>query len=402
MRKSTSIFKVVLIALFSVSLGVEMVSAAGFPSVKDLYGRYKFSGECSYVDMVSGAAGEAPVPATTDYNMAVLPGESENEVKVLGFFGYGGGVTLTYNQEDGTLKGETPTAVFIMGMNLMVVADAASTGGTVVFNYQVAEKDGKIQITAQNALEDVTIMDMENGIMDMENGIMGMLSYASAYTMTKEDISYNLSDVIGEYDFASTRVDNNLLADASENFKLKITGNTSETVPSGVSVGNWFGVENTEVAAEFYADGGILVLPHDVKLANGMCFGAQPEEEGGYNPNEASFFFVEKDKLVTPGYLVLDNGFDEVMEMPLQMAVIGGEAVKTGSGISSRCIKDVKIYSSDGSIRVEGLESAEISVFDAQGMLVSSVHGATAAFGGLKSGLYLVKVGSQTAKVVVK
>ena len=377
MRKSTSInFKAVLIALFVVSLGIEMVSAAGFPSVKELYGRYKFSGECSYVDMVSGAAGEAPVPATTGYNMAVLPGESENELKVLGFFGYGGGVTLTYNQEDGTLKGETPTAVFMMGMNLMVVADAASTGGTVVFNYQVTEKDGKIEITAQNALENVTIMDMEDGI-------MGMLSYASAYTMTKEDISYNLSDVIGEYDFASTRVDNNLLADASENFKLKITGNTSETVPSGVSVGNWFGVENTEVAAEFYADGGILVLPHDVKLANGMCFGAQPEEEGGYNPNEASFFFVEKDKLVTPGYLVLDN-------------------VKTGSGISSRCIKDVKIYSSDGSIRVEGLESAEISVFDAQGMLVSSVHGATAAFGGLKSGLYLVKVGSQTAKVVVK
>ncbi|EGG50487.1 conserved domain protein [Paraprevotella xylaniphila YIT 11841] len=396
MRKSTSInFKAVLIALFVVSLGIEMVSAAGFPSVKELYGRYKFSGECSYVDMVSGAAGEAPVPATTGYNMAVLPGESENELKVLGFFGYGGGVTLTYNQEDGTLKGETPTAVFMMGMNLMLVADAASTGGTVVFNYQVTEKDGKIEITAQNALENVTIMDMEDGI-------MGMLSYASAYTMTKEDISYNLSDVIGEYDFASTRVDNNLLADASENFKLKITGNTSETVPSGVSVGNWFGMENTEVAAEFYADGGILVLPHDVKLANGMCFGAQPEEEGGYNPNEASFFFVEKDKLVTPGYLVLDNGFDEVMEMPLQMAVIGGEAVKTGSGISSRCIKDVKIYGSDGSIRVEGLESAEISVFDAQGMLVSSVHGATAAFGSLKSGLYLVKVGSQTAKVVVK
>ena len=63
MKKSTSIFKVVLIALFAVSLGVEMVSAAGFPSVKDLYGRYKFSGECSYVDMASGAAGEAPVPA---------------------------------------------------------------------------------------------------------------------------------------------------------------------------------------------------------------------------------------------------------------------------------------------------------------------------------------------------
>ena len=106
--------------------------------------------------------------------------------------------------------------------------------------------------------------------------------------------------------------------------------------------------------------------------------------------------------MVTPGYLVLDNGFDEVMEMPLQMSVVGGEAVKAGSSISSRCIKDVKIYSSDGSIRVDGLEDAEICVFDAQGMLVASAHGATAAFNGLKSGLYLVKFGNQTAKVVVK
>ena len=57
---------------------------------------------------------------------------------------------------------------------------------------------------------------------------------------------------------------------------------------------------------------------------------------------------------MTPGYLVLDNGFDEVMEMPLQMSVVGGEAVKAGSSISSRCIKDVKIYSSDGSIHVDG------------------------------------------------
>lgn len=81
---------------------------------------------------------------------------------------------------------------------------------------------------------------------------------------------------------------------------------------------------------------------------------------------------------------------------------VAGEAVKAGSSISSRCIKDVKIYSSDGSIHVDGLEDAEICVFDAQGMLVASAHGATAAFNGLKSGLYLVKFGNQTAKVVVK
>ena len=112
--------------------------------------------------------------------------------------------------------------------------------------------------------------------------------------------------------------------------------------------------------------------------------------------------FCGKRQVGDSSYLVLDNGFDEVMEMPLQMSVIGGEAVKAGSSISSRCLKDVKIYSSDGSIRVDGLEDAEICVFDAQGMLVASAHGATAAFNGLKSGLYLVKFGNQTAKVVVK
>ena len=48
------------------------------------------------------------------------------------------------------------------------------------------------------------------------------------------------------------------------------------------------------MTAEFYADGGILVLPHDMKLANGMCFGQQPTEEGGYNPNEAPFFLWKK------------------------------------------------------------------------------------------------------------
>lgn len=395
MRKTTLGFKAFLIALFFVSLAVDMVSAAGFPSVKDLYGRYKFNGECTYIDMSAQEQGEAPVPATTGYSMAVLPGEHENEVKVLGFFGYGGGVTLTYNQEDGTLKGETPTVVFVMGMNLMVVADAEYRGETVVFDYQVTEEDGKIRFTAQNALEDVSVMDMENSA-------MGTLAYAAGYTLTKENVSYDLGDVLGEYDFTAARVDNNFLADAFEDFKLKVTGNLSEVVPPTVTLGNWFGVENTDVTAEFYADGGILVLPHDMKLANGMYFGQQPADEGGYNPNEVPFFFVEKDKLVVPGYLVLDNGFDEVMEMPLQMSVVGGEAVKAGSSISSRCIKGVKIYSSDGSIRVDGLEDAEISVFDAQGMLVASAHGATAAFNGLKSGLYLVKFGNQTTKVVVK
>lgn len=396
MRNSTlrmKTFGVIMLAFF---LGVQAVSAQDFPTVKELYGRYKFSGECSFVDMMTGEPADAPVPATTDYNMAVLPGEGENEVKILGFFGYGGGVTLTYNPENGTLKGETPTAIFVMGMNIMVAADAAATDGTVVFNYQVTKEDGQIRFTAQNALEGVTLTDMETDV-------MGVLSYASGYTLTKENVSCTLTDVIGNYDFVGTRVDNNLLEDAFEEFKMKITENSAASDVPTVTMGNWFDVENTDVTAEFYADGGILVLPHDVKLANGMCFGQQPTEEGGYNPNEAPFFFVEKGKLASPCYIVLDNGIDEDMEgMPLQMSVIGGEAVKDMSSISSRCIKDVKIYGADGIIRVDGAEDAVVRVYDLQGVLVASAQGATVSFDGLKAGLYLVKIGEQAAKVVVK
>ena len=114
MRKSTSInFKAVLIALFVVSLGIEMVSAAGFP-----FGLRNCMAAINLVEnalMLTWFLERRARLRFLRQRVIIWPccrASQKNELKVLGFFGYGGGVTLTYNQEDGTLKGETPTAVF--------------------------------------------------------------------------------------------------------------------------------------------------------------------------------------------------------------------------------------------------------------------------------------------------
>lgn len=398
----TTKMKALYVAVVALLGGAQTLWADGFPAVEELYGRYTFKGEFSggFSDM-EGNPADAPF-ATTGYEMAVVSGENENEVQLLGFFGMGGGVTLTYNPEDGTLKGAMPDICFMMSGTSQLVASGDwpdypdGMPENIEFSYSVSrDGDGAIIMTSGKALENVQYMDMMAGV-------AGSGFYSSGYTLTKKSVSHSLSELTGIYEFKATSVDimASTYPDASEIFDLKVDVVAGED--GMVELDNWFGVPNTKVKAKFYEDGGLLVLPHDVKLANGMYFGQQPAEEGGYNPNSAPFFYVQDGKLVSYSYFNLFAGMDEVMGMALQFAVTGGEAVKTGSSISSRCIKDVKIYSSDGSIRVEGLEDAEIRVFDAQGMLVSSAHGATAAFSGLKSGLYLVKIGSQTAKVVVK
>ena len=67
--------------LLALLLGTQGVAAAEYPSIEELYGRYRFSGELTWTDM-AGTSPEAPVPAT-DYDMIVLPGENENEVRKL-------------------------------------------------------------------------------------------------------------------------------------------------------------------------------------------------------------------------------------------------------------------------------------------------------------------------------
>ena len=121
----------------------------------------------------------------------------------------------------------------------MVIADAASTGGTVI---------GWRQATVhQNAWKDVTIMDMENGI-------MGMLSYACHIYW---EISLILLNDWGTF----RRRESIILLQADKCNLLKITGKylrndffrceLRELVRGG---------KKTRMTAEFYADGGILSI----------------------------------------------------------------------------------------------------------------------------------------------
>ena len=371
--------------LLALLLGTQGVAAAEYPSIEELYGRYRFSGELTWTDM-GGTSPEAPVPAT-DYNMIVLPGENENEVKLLGFFGYGNGVTLNYDAATGVLSGSTPTVIFFMTGSAMVTADMAATGGTVDFSYQVSEEEGRIVLTAQNALSDVTYMDMMVGA-------MGSMSYAAGYTLTKESVTADVNDVAGTYEFTSSVVDMNTIPEGSDIFDLNVTVDGD----GKVTFENWFGIADTKVTGTFYAEGGIIVLPHDVQLANGMYFGQGDPDMGGYNPNEAVYFLVGGGKLVTPGYVLLDNGYDEMTGMPLQYAVIGGEAVKKGLGIAGTVAEgDGSIYVADGVIYVENGET--VAVYNLQGMKVAE---GISQIDGLKAGIYVVKAGNRTAKVALK
>ena len=402
MRNFTSMWKTVFTALFAVLAGAQTIGAAENPSVEELYGRYTFKGDFQG-DFMDGAGSpvEAPFHATTDYDMVILPGSNKNEVQMLGFFCSGGVVTLTYNREEGTLKAAVPEVCFTMAGTLMLTASGEwpdypeGQPENLEFSYSVSKsQDGGIVVKADNALENVTYMDMAGGV-------MGAASYAAGYTLTKNDVAFDIANVGGTYEFVADYVDGmNLLPDASEWFDLNVVASAADE--GMVELDGWFGFSNTKVEAKYYADGGILVLPHDAKLDNGMYFGLQPAEDGGYNPNPAPFFFVGDGKMSSYSYFTLYGGFDEVMEMALSFSVVGGTATGKGESVDGYRAGRVKVYATDGAIRVEGADDAGIRVYDAQGMAVASAEGETAVFNGLKSGLYLVKASGRTVKVVVK
>lgn len=399
MRNSTLKEKTFGIILLAFILGIQAVSAQGYPTVKELYGRYKFSGECTYVDMMTGKAAEAPVPAVTDYDMAVLPGEGENEVKILGFFGYGGGVIATYDAEKGVLKCTQEAAYFcgnmdaITGEGVMAFADAGE-GGQLDYIYTVIKKDEGILITSTTSLN--------ASYMNGTDGKMGSLSYAAGYTLQKENNMIAVSSTEGDYNFLSENVVSTFEADAIEEFKLtvKVKGGNK------VSMSGLFGFAD-EIEVDYYEDGGVFVLPSAVTFANGLFMGANEGDPDNiyddvYPVEDSPYFYVEDGKLVTPCSFYVYGMFDDVYMMRNVFSFLGGEAVKDGSSVSSRCIRSVKIYGADGTIRVDGDEDTVVRVYDVQGVQVASAEGATIAFDGLKSGLYLVKVGDQATKVVVK
>lgn len=397
MRKSTSIFKAVLIALFAVSLGVEMVSAAGFPSVKDLYGRYTFKGE------LQSTLGDGLVIPDSGYDMVVLPGATENEVKILGFFGFGNGIIAKYDADAGTLTCTQEAAYLSANLDMMSMAGAMVTldggeDGSLGYVYKVSNKDG-IVFTAEKPME-ASYMSYEGG------GVMGTLGYAAGYTLTKQTKSVPTSSATGDYAFTGTSVVSTMLSDASEVFDLSVkSSGEGKVLLSGL-----FGFAD-EIEADYYEDGGLIVLPSKVAFAN-ACFMASygSDPEGLYSDlmlvEEAPYFYVENSKLITPCSFYVYGEFDEDFGIRNTFSFTGGEAVKDGGDIV-KSVADGQagqavVYGGEGYIRVDNAGDAGIQVYDMQGMVVDTSEEVSVEFNGLKAGLYIVKVGHSTAKVLVK
>lgn len=375
MKHFNSTMKAFCVSLLTVLWGLPAF-AGNYPTVKELIGRYTFNGECVLDNDVT-------VPKTTGYEMAVLPGAGADEICIYGFLGYGGGITATYNQENGTLACTQVEAAICMQNTLMVALDGK--GVSLNLNYQVELKNGVPVITA--------LSDLTAKVIDMSAGVWGNAVCKAGYTLTKSTQTWLLADVTGDYDITTPRVELTTVMEATEDFTLTIQAKDNNKV----ELSGWFGLD--EKLEGTYMESGIILLPHDALFANGMYFGNGPD---GYNPDVAPYFFVGQNKVTSPCSFVLDNGADMTNPdepMPLQFSFIGAEGIRKGSAVSTLSNDILKVYGSEAAIVVENANVEQIALYDVQGMRLATSVSASARFDGLARGIYIVKVGRQVRKV---
>lgn len=377
--------------LLALLLGTQTVAAAEFPAIEELYGRYRFSGELTWEDGTENP--EIPVPAT-DYEMVVLPDTAANKVRILGFLGLGNGIVATYDAATGTLSCDQEAAFLCANIDyftftgLQVALDGGD-GGSLGYTYSVTEENGVIQLTS--------LSQMNGMYMDLFASSQAMFTYASGYTLTKEDISVSLSSASGTYSFTGNKVVSTSLPDVSEIFELTL----SDAGDGKVSLKGLYGIDE-EVEATYFEDGGLVLLPEEYSFSNGLYWGQMTMDV--MVSECAPYLYVEDGKLYSPCSFFLYGPFDEMMGGAPTFSFIGGEAVKKadGDGIASYHNTADGICVSDGVIYVTNAEEAPVVVYDLAGVKVAEANGASVAISGLQSGIYVVKAGNRTAKVALK
>ena len=179
----TTKFKTLCLCTISLLFSSAML-ADTYPGSDELIGRYHFSGKCSV---------EAPnVPAVNDYDVIILPTETENQFYICGLLGFGGGVVTTYNPEDGTL---TCNSEGYLCSNIDL---STFTGYYYVYSYTnvppftlEAKKEDGIIITATS---DFTCTD----------GVSGSnITYEAGFTLTEKDVNIPVEKFVGSYNFKS-------------------------------------------------------------------------------------------------------------------------------------------------------------------------------------------------------
>ena len=354
------------------------VLADTYPTSDELIGRYHFSGKCSV---------EAPsIPAVNDYDVIILPAEGENNLYVCGLFGFGGGMLTTYNPEDGTLTCNTDGY-------LCSNVDMYSTYTGYWFMYSCTESPCIMEVKNDNGI----ILTATTGLTGMDLLAMQNITYEAGFALTKKSVNFPIEELAGSYDFKSTSgAIINFIEDAKSDFTIDITAIGEDKV----NIQGLFGFDDA-IEATYMKESGIILLPHNYTFSNEMIMG-DDEKNGLVNYEQYPYFLVNDGALETPSSFVLNNGIDEVLEMPIQFSFTGGTAVNTNSdAVKSISSNDVNISVCNGTINV-AVPEKNITVYSVQGTKVGSINGQNASFSNLTPGLYIVSAGKTNVKVNVR
>lgn len=355
------------------------VLADTYPTSDELIGRYHFSGKCSV---------EAPsIPAVNDYDVIILPAEGENNLYVCGLFGFGGGMLTTYNPEDGTLTCNTDGY-------LCSNVDMYSTYTGYWFMYSCTESPCIMEVKNDNGI----ILTATTGLTGMDLLAMQNITYEAGFALTKKSVNFPIEELAGSYDFKSTSgAIINFIEDAKSDFTIDITAIGEDKV----NIQGLFGFDDA-IEATYMKESGIILFPHNYTFSNEMIMG-DDEKNGLVNYEQYPYFLVNDGALETPSSFVLNNGIDEVLEMPIQFSFTGGTAVNTNSdAVKSISSNDVNISVCNGTINVAVPEKENITVYSVQGTKVGSINGQNASFSNLTPGLYIVSAGKTNVKVNVR
>lgn len=355
------------------------VLADTYPTSDELIGRYHFSGKCSV---------EAPsIPAVNDYDVIILPAEGENNLYVCGLFGFGGGMLTTYNPEDGTLTCNTDGY-------LCSNVDMYSTYTGYWFMYSCTESPCIMEVKNDNGI----ILTATTGLTGMDLLAMQNITYEAGFALIKKSVNFPIEELAGSYDFKSTSgAIINFIEDAKSDFTIDITAIGEDKV----NIQGLFGFDDA-IEATYMKESGIILLPHNYTFSNEMIMG-DDEKNGLVNYEQYPYFLVNDGALETPSSFVLNNGIDEVLEMPIQFSFTGGTAVNTNSdAVKSISSNDVNISVCNGTINVAVPEKENITVYSVQGTKVGSINGQNASFSNLTPGLYIVSAGKTNVKVNVR
>ncbi len=350
-----------------------------YPGSDELIGRYHFSGKCSV---------EAPnVPAVNDYDVIILPTEVENQFYICGMFGFGGGITTTYNPEEGTL---TCNSEGYLCSNF----DLYTTGEGYWFLYSCSQSPCILEVKNDNGI----ILTATTSLNGMDLTSYSEVAYEAGFTLTKKDVNIPAEELAGSYDFKSNSgAILNFIEEAKSDFTLNITANGEDKV----NIKGLFGF-NDVIEATYMKEAGIILLPHNYTFSNEMLMG-DDENNGQINFEPYPYFLVNKSSLETPSSFILNNGFDETLEMPVQFSFTGGTASITDpDAVKSTVSNDVNISVNKGTINVIAPEKENITVYSIQGTKIGSIHSQNASFSNLTPGTYVVSAGKTNIKVNVR